>query len=122
MTGNTLAIDSPGSGRVAYTFDGSHLTAATWTGLINGTVGRAYDNSFRVAALSVNGLSVGLTYDADDLIVGAGALTLSRSAQNGLITGTALGNVEGCLDVRRFRCTHRIQRVFQYNCDFCRSV
>ena len=41
----------------------------------------------------MNGLSVGLTYDADDLIVGAGALTLSRSAQNGLITGTALGNV-----------------------------
>ncbi|MFN8000954.1 MAG: hypothetical protein U0X75_08080 [Acidobacteriota bacterium] len=39
------------------------------------------------------------TYDNDDLLVGAGALTLTRDPQTGLINNTALGNLT---DIRTY--------------------
>jgi YD repeat-containing protein len=59
-----------------------------------GSVTRTYDTDFRVATESVNGgNSVTFQYDPDSLLTGAGALTLTRHAQHGLLTGTTLGNV-----------------------------
>jgi len=47
-----------------------------------------------VSSLSVNGGSpITLQYDADSLLTQAGDLTLSRDAQNGLLTGSILGSV-----------------------------
>src|SRR5207249_1928608 len=40
-----------------------------------------------------DGQTIQLGYDNDSLLTSAGALSLSRSAQHGLITGTTLGNV-----------------------------
>ena len=37
------------------------------------------------------GNTVNFTYDNDDLLTGAGTMTLSRDVQNGLLTGTTLG-------------------------------
>ena len=46
------------------------------------------------AAVSVNGANpVAYDYDADSLLTQAGSLTLTRNAQNGLLTGTTLGSV-----------------------------
>jgi RHS repeat-associated protein len=57
-------------------------------------VTRTYDTDFRVATESVNGgNSVTFQYDPDSLLTGSGALTLTRHAQHGLLTGTTLGNV-----------------------------
>src|SRR5207244_501876 len=54
---------------------------------------RTYDNNFRVTELKVNGgNSVAFGYDNDGLLTQAGNLTLTRDVQNGLITGTTLGN------------------------------
>lgn len=59
-----------------------------------GSVSRAYDNDFRIASESINGAnSIALGYDLDGLLVTAGALQVQRNAQNGLLTGTTLGNV-----------------------------
>jgi RHS repeat-associated protein len=47
-----------------------------------------------VATESVNGgSSITFQYDPDSLLTGAGALTLTRHPQHGLLTGTTLGNV-----------------------------
>ena len=93
-TGNLTSITAPGNNTLAYDYDGSLPTRATWSGTIAGNVSRTYDNFFRVAAQSVNGANtVNFAYDNDRLLTGAGSLTLSRNAQNGLVTGTTLGNV-----------------------------
>ena len=90
--GNLAAITAPDGGRISYAYDGSFLTGTSWTGVISGSVNRTYDNNFQVTALGVNSNSIVLGYDNDSLLTSVGDLTLTRDAQNGLITGTALGN------------------------------
>ncbi|MDE2179981.1 MAG: tandem-95 repeat protein [candidate division NC10 bacterium] len=93
-TGNVSSVNAPGGISLAYSYDGSLLTGTTWSGPVAGSVTRTYDTDFRVASQSVNGANlVAFTYDADSLLTGAGSLTLTRNAANGLLTGTALGSV-----------------------------
>jgi RHS repeat-associated protein len=93
-TGQVSEIASPGGVSLAYTYDGSLLTGTTWTGPVPGSVARTYDTDFRVATESINGgNSVTFQYDPDSLLTGAGALTLTRHPQHGLLTGTTLGSV-----------------------------
>jgi RHS repeat-associated protein len=92
-TGNLSSIAAPGS-TLSYTYDGSLLTQSTWSGTVSGSVGRTYDNNFRITSQSVNGANtVTFGYDTDSLLTSAGTLSLSRSAQHGLITGTTLATV-----------------------------
>jgi RHS repeat-associated protein len=59
-----------------------------------GSVSRGYDNDFRMISLSINGGGpIIFQYDADSLLTQAGALTLNRNTQNGLITGAIIGNL-----------------------------
>src|SRR5439155_7492688 len=94
ITGNlTSIIDSAGSS-LAFTYDGSLPKSTTWSGSITGSVSRNYDNNFRVTSRSINGgNTINFGYDNDSLLTSAGALTLSRNAQNGLLMGTTLGGV-----------------------------
>jgi RHS repeat-associated protein len=93
-TGNLSTITAPGSNTLSYTFDGSLRTSTTWAGTIAGNVSRTFDNFFRLSSQSVNGANtVNFTYDNDSLLTGAGSLTVTHNAQNGLVTGTTLGNV-----------------------------
>ncbi len=89
-----LATIATGDGQsLAYTYDGFLPTEERWTGAVNGTVARGYNNDFRIASLSVNGAAIPFTYDSDGLLTQAGTLSLTRHAQNGLITGSTLGSV-----------------------------
>jgi YD repeat-containing protein len=82
---------------------GALLTQTTWSGAVAGTVHRSYDNDFRVTTLSVNGGNpIAFQYDSDSLLTQAGNLTLSRNAQNGLLTGTVLGTVTDTMDYNAF--------------------
>ncbi len=75
-------------------YDGMLQTGQTWSGTVNGSVNYAYDNNFHVVSLAVNGANpVSFTYDDDGMITGAGAMTLTRSAESGLLSATALGSV-----------------------------
>jgi len=66
----------------------------TWgNGDITGTLSLGYNNDFRVTAIRVNGNPVNYQYDDDGLLTTAGNLSLTRSAQNGLLTATQLGDV-----------------------------
>jgi hypothetical protein len=61
---------------------------------VTGDVSRTYDNNFRVVSQSVNGANtVNYTYDNDGLLTNAGDLSLTRDADNGLLSATTLGTV-----------------------------
>jgi RHS repeat-associated protein len=91
-TGNLKTITRDGS-NLSYGFDGTLLTDETWDGDITGSVGRTFDNNFRITSNSVNGTNtINFQYDDDGLLTQSGGLILSRNAQNGLITGSTLGN------------------------------
>jgi RHS repeat-associated protein len=88
-TGMLSSLQGPNQSRLEYEYDGSLLTATKWSGEVSGSVTFSYDNDFRV--ISEDGTSLG--YDNDSLLTSAGALSLTRSAQNGLLTGTTLLNI-----------------------------
>jgi RHS repeat-associated protein/uncharacterized repeat protein (TIGR01451 family) len=93
-TGNLSNLTAPGSISLSFTYDGSLLTQTSWAGAVAGSVGYTYDNDFRLASQNVNGANpISFTYDEDSLLTGAGALTLTRNAQTGLVTGATLGSV-----------------------------
>jgi len=90
-TGTLFSITAPNS-TLSYAYDGSLLTNTTWAGTVAGSVSRAYDTNFRISSQSVNGANaISFGYDNDSLLTSAGSLTITRSVQNGLITGTTLG-------------------------------
>lgn len=104
MPGRSVALGYDSAGRlgssevaagehVAFGYDGSFPTSETFTGPVAGTTSRTFDTHGRVATSSVNGSPVTFSYDADSLLIGAGALNLTRNAQNGLLTGSSLGSV-----------------------------
>jgi hypothetical protein len=87
-------ITAPDGGTLSYSYLGGLLFQESWDGTVDGSVERVYDNHRRVAAQSVSSAnSVTFGYDADGFMTGAGALTMSRDAQNGLLEGTTLGEV-----------------------------
>jgi RHS repeat-associated protein len=91
-TGHLSAMAAANGVTLGYSYDGALMTGRTWSGPVAGSVTRSYDNSFRVAAESVNGgATIAYSYDADDLLIGAGALTIARDAQSGFPTSTSLG-------------------------------
>src|SRR5262249_50205314 len=93
------SVTAPDGGALAYSYDGGLLTGATWSGPVAGAVTRTYDADLRLSALGVNGQTTAYQYDNDGLLTRAGDLTLSRSAQTGLVTGTTLG---GTSDTRTY--------------------
>jgi RHS repeat-associated protein len=93
-TGNLSTVTGTDGGTLSYTHDGSLLTSTTWAGTVAGSVGGTYDNNFRVTSQTVNGANpISFGYDIDGLLNAAGSLSISRSPQNGLITGTTLSSV-----------------------------
>ena len=95
--GKLSNITAPGGVALDYGYSGSLLTGVTWSGPMAGSVGYGYDTDFRVNAITVNGANpVTYQYDADSLLTrasfGAVNLNLTRSSQNGLLTGATLGN------------------------------
>ena len=91
--GRLHSIDARGGETTTYAYDGQLMTGKTWSGVVSGSVTQAFDDRFRRASESVNGgNTVTYAYDNDDLVVGAGAVAISRDAQNGLVTTVALGN------------------------------
>ena len=85
--------------QVTFGYDGSLLRSTTWSGAVNGSHEQSFDDNLRVQEDTVNSAHpVSYNYDADGLVIQAGALQLRRdelpgSARNGSLTGTELGFV-----------------------------
>ena len=91
-TGNLTTI-TRGGDQLIFKYDGALLADETWEGGIAGIVSHTYDKNFRITSNSVNGNNtINFQYDDDGLLTQSGDLILSRNAQNGLITGSTLGN------------------------------
>jgi RHS repeat-associated protein len=93
-TGNLVSLTSTTGEDLAYTYEGTLRTSATWSGPVAGTVATAYDAFLRPQQTSVNGThAAARVYDADGLLTATGALSLTRHAAHGLVTASALGTV-----------------------------
>ena len=99
-TGKLTSVTGPYGVNLGYAYDGSLLTGTTWSGAVTGSVGRTYDNFFRVATETVNGLAATRAtfgYDNDGLVTSVatpgGTMTLAYDPAAPRLTGTTLGNV-----------------------------
>ncbi|MEZ5328262.1 MAG: RHS repeat-associated core domain-containing protein [Verrucomicrobiales bacterium] len=92
-TGLLNRIAFSANDQLDYTYDAhGRLSLSTWSGVVNGTVGRTYDDRGRVDSLEVNATTnLPITYDADDLVVGTGSMVVSRDPSSGSIVATTLG-------------------------------
>ncbi|WP_223641673.1 RHS repeat-associated core domain-containing protein [Corallococcus sp. EGB] len=92
--GRLRSLASTSGVGLEFSHDGPLVTGVSWKGAVAGTLRYSHDTDLRVAAVSVNGETpVAYTYDLDGLLVSAGALTLSRRDDSGLLEGTRLGSV-----------------------------
>ncbi|MBI4510548.1 MAG: hypothetical protein HY698_13020 [Deltaproteobacteria bacterium] len=92
--GRIASTTAPGGQAILLSHDGSLVKDTTWTGVIEGNVNYTYDNDLRPVAESVDGGdAVDFRYDQDGLLLGVGRLQLTRSGQNGVVTGSTLGGV-----------------------------
>ena len=117
--GQLTTVTAPGGESLSYSYDGSLPLSTTWAGTINGSVSRTYNNNFWITSNSVNGGStITYQYDNDGLLTGTGDLTISRNAQNGLITGATLGSVNDTRgyntfgEVIDYRATYSASEIF----------
>jgi RHS repeat-associated protein len=79
---------------IHFDHDGQLETGTTTQGVLPGgaaiALSRGFDDSFRVEAETVNGSTVSFGYDNDSVLWTAGALTIHRDPDHGLVTGTTL--------------------------------
>ena len=87
-----VSASAPSGVTLAYDYDGSLETLASFAGPVQGQVARTYNADLFVTGIAVNGTHVAYTYDADGLITRAGNLRLAYDAANGLLTSTELAD------------------------------
>jgi RHS repeat-associated protein len=93
-TGKLKTVTASDGGTLSHTYDGSLMLSETWkNGSVVGTLTLDYDNHFQVISVGINGNTVNYQYDADNLLIKAGDLNLTRNAQNGLLTATQLSHL-----------------------------
>ena len=96
-------ITAPGSVGLGFIRDGPVLQALSWTGPISGQVTLTHNSDFQTQAVKVNGgNAIAYGYDADGLLSTVGALTLLRSSQNGLRSGSTLGDIQDAYTYNTF--------------------
>jgi RHS repeat-associated protein len=102
-TGQLGSLSGPYGEDLSFDFDGFLATDVTYSNLLSANVHWTYDAQFRICLETLDGApascaspvagSVAFSYDADDLLTGAGSLTLARDPRTGLLSGTTLGSV-----------------------------
>ena len=94
QNGLVAEIEEPDGQKLGFEYEGVLLKRTTWTGEVNGSVGRTYDNNFRVTSIEVNGQNpIQYVYDDDNLLVQVGEMTITRDPESGRELTTQLGNV-----------------------------
>jgi len=78
---------------ITYGYDASLVTSETLDGALNQVLTYTYNNDFNISSFNYAGGTVNYAYDNDGFLTGAGALTITRNAANGLpeaVTGGSL--------------------------------
>ena len=93
-SGHTSQVSDKEGNALSYFYDGDLHVGSQWSGTVNGSVQRAYNQDFRLAAITVNsGDPVNIGYDDDGYITAAGDMTVVRDAATGLMAAMALDNI-----------------------------
>jgi len=92
-TGQLVAIAAPDGEALDLTWDGFLPESITWSGTVRGTVRWEYGDDLRPTGVTVAGVTVPTTFDDDDMLTGAGDLTVTRDPASGLPEAAALGGV-----------------------------
>ena len=93
QTGHLASATAPGGQKIDYAYDGSLPTKFTFSGGIAGEISASYDADLRVASETVAGTpAITYAFDDDSMLTRAGALNLTRGADDGLIGTMAIGN------------------------------
>jgi len=93
-TGQLSSITTFDGVGLTYGYDGSLLKDVTWSGPVSGAVHKTYDSNFRLGSESLTGgQTINFGYDNDDLLVSAGAMTITRDPATGFLTGTTMGAI-----------------------------
>jgi RHS repeat-associated protein len=89
---------------VGFGYNGGLIASTTWSGAVSGSVSWTYDDEFRLASETVSTTpTVSYVYgDGDGLLTQAGALTLIRDPETGVLTGTVLDNIVEDIDYNAF--------------------
>lgn len=101
-SGQLSTIAAAGGQILTYSYDGALPRSEAWSGAVNATVVLAYDSSFRVSGISIGSDQLNYSYDDDDLLVGAGSLTIARRLTNGQPTSTTLLNTTDSIGYNAF--------------------
>jgi len=92
-TGSLIQATAP-VGNVSFEYDGSLITKMRWDGTITGTLIQTHDNFFRITSRSLDDeAAIVYGYDGDGLLENVGAISITRSDENGLIESTKLDNI-----------------------------
>lgn len=92
--GRMQMLSDPSGINLSYTYDGPLITKRTQTGTAAGTVEFAYNANWLVGTMTVNNANpIIYQYDNDQLMTGAGAMTINHHPNHGLVMGSQLGNV-----------------------------
>lgn len=102
-TGRIASVAASDGGVLRYQYDGFLLLSQEWTGNVTGSVEFTYNNDFLLASQCVDSATpVLFAYDNDALLTQAGDLTLKRSALNGLLVSSTIGEVTDTVDYNAF--------------------
>ncbi len=93
-TGHLTQATSATGESVAFSRDGSLVTALQWSGAVAGSVQLGYNTDFRITNETVNGAApIAFAYDADGLLTTAGGLSVQRDSVTGAIAADSIGTV-----------------------------
>lgn len=100
--GQLAAIDTGSGVGLSYSWDGSLMTAESYSGPFAATVGFEYDDDFRLARVAAPGHPYDIGYDDDGLATAAGQMSIVHDPASGLVTGTALVGVTTSVEYNAF--------------------
>ncbi|MCH8531205.1 MAG: hypothetical protein LAT65_10150 [Saccharospirillum sp.] len=92
-SGQLKTMTAPGGQQTHYEYDGFLLTSTDWSGEVNGTLGYDYNHYFEPVSQTINGEALPLAYNDDSQLTQAGNLSIQYIPENGLLSGTSLGNL-----------------------------
>jgi len=90
LLSSAMMPNAVGDQGLALTYDGPLLTQQRYTGVATADVDYAYDDLLRVSSVRVAGEATAYSYDRDGLVTSAGAETLTRDPDSGVVTATTV--------------------------------
>ncbi|MEX2555048.1 MAG: RHS repeat-associated core domain-containing protein [Actinomycetota bacterium] len=99
-SGRLASVEAPSGVDLAVGYTSGLPTSTTWSGPVAGSVSVGFDDELRVAYETVGGTAaVAFGFDDDGLLTSAGAQTLTRDDETGLLSGTSVGSVTTAVEL-----------------------